>query len=247
MIDNNLYVVYLKDLPEELDKLNNTVLSKAGFTKVVCIHKDSYIQLIKDGTIPNFTLCIDRTYNDISSLISDAKGIEVSAFFSRTYKNEDSSFCLYGLSLSIAEIFQDHYKRYTWNNITDMFSFYQKFVLPEDLKVDVVESVPTVQEEVVQETTAEDTDNGGIDALSKPSVEPKDVTTPESLFKDTSSPVVEVGILSDPIETLSTQIELPFDEEDNSLDFYKEFYKRTTHILSLIDDLKTFSKKVEDV
>lgn len=232
-MDNSLYVVHSSETEEQLDKFK-VVLQKAGFTDIKYILEKDYLISLENKIIPNFTLCIQRTYRKVNSIYSNVIDVPIHEFFSKEYVNKKESLCLSGLPFSISEIFNDQYKRYAWNIICTLYKNYSSMV--------------TVEDTISQEDTLKQ-DKPFEEIIHKePNVieEPKDIHELEikdncNLFESDNTPLISVPVVS---EVKEEQLELNLEQYDNSdYEFYKTFYEKYVKFINIFEELRSDVKE----
>lgn len=233
-MDNYLYVVHSSETEEQLNKFD-TVLKKAGFNKIKHILDNEYVELLDKEELPNFTLCVQRTYRSISSKFSNKINVEAHEFFSKEYVSKNKNLCLSGLPFSINEIFNDQYKRYAWKVICNLYENYSSMTLN-----DISEDHQNSDEDDIKEVEI---------IHQEPSVieEPKcvtqlDIKDSHSLFEDDS---VSIDIptneedIKDSIQENKEPVQLQLQLEDTSdYEFYKSFYNKYSKFIKLFEELK---------
>lgn len=248
-MDNSLYVVHSSETEEQLNKFK-VVLEKAGFTDITYILEKDYLQSLENKIIPNFTLCIQRTYRKVNSVYSNVIDVPIHEFFSKEYVNKDECLCLSGLPFSISEIFNDQYKRYAWNIICNLYKNYSSMVVNTD--TEVIEEISTTEDVFVDNNAVVITveDQKPLEEIihKEPSVieEPKDIheldiKDNDNLFESNDVPSISIPVVS---EIKEEQLELNLEQDDNTdYEFYKSFYEKYVKFISIFEELKSDVKE----
>lgn len=130
-MDGNIYIVYdpsVEDLTS-LNKFLGVVLDKAKFplTSVQFKTQEEYLAIL-DTTLPNFTICLNKTYTEVSLKISNIVEQPPFKFFSRTYIDSTKKLSVLGLLNSVDQIFNDiDIKKSSWVKLLKFIETYNDY------------------------------------------------------------------------------------------------------------------------
>lgn len=130
-MDGNIYIVYDPSVEDliSLNKFLGVVLDKAKFplTSVQFKTQEEYLAIL-DTTLPNFTICLNKTYTEVSLKISNIVEQPPFKFFSRTYIDSTKKLSVLGLLNSVDQIFNDiDIKKSSWVKLLKFIETYNDY------------------------------------------------------------------------------------------------------------------------
>lgn len=160
--DKNIYVVYDPKIEDSssLSKFLGIVLDKAKYPikLVEFITLEDYLKLVETNGPRNFTICLNKTYSDVSLKYGSILEEATFKFFSRYYQNPEKGIAILGLLTDVSEIFSnDASKKNAWGKLVTLQKFYTEhssgFESKVITKTVIEEPVKEVKEEVEDETS----------------------------------------------------------------------------------------------
>lgn len=234
--DKNIYVVYDPKIEDSssLSKFLGIVLEKAHYPikDVEFVTLPDYLKLIETNGPRNFTICLNKTYSDISLKYGAILEEATFKFFSRFYQNTEKRIAVLGLLMDVHTIFDDeNSKKSAWSKLITLQKFYEEH--KKGLTHTAIE--PEKEEEYLELTDVEEL-----------FPEPEDDDVPE-VIKSSEEIIKEEKIVEEIPATVpkkSLVIRDAIEPEKVSYEDLLAFYKLTSSILVYIDSLKTLSNKI---
>jgi len=234
--DKNIYVVYDPKIEDSssLSKFLGIVLEKAHYPikDVEFVTLPDYLKLIETNGPRNFTICLNKTYSDISLKYGAILEEATFKFFSRFYQNTEKRIAVLGLLMDVHTIFDDeNSKKSAWSKLVTLQKFYEEH--KKGLTHTAIESEK--EEEYLELTDVEEL-----------FPEPEDDDVPE-VIKSSEEIIKEEKIVEEIPATVpkkSLVIRDAIEPEKVSYEDLLAFYKLTSSILVDIDSLKTLSNKI---
>lgn len=130
MVGNkSIYVVYDPKIEDSssLSKFLGIVLDKAQYPidLVEFVTLDEYLVILDKRGICNFTICLNKTYSDVSIKYGALLEESTFKFFSRYYQNPDKQIAILGLLMNVSSIFEDDAsKKSAWAKLVTFQRFY---------------------------------------------------------------------------------------------------------------------------
>ena len=239
--DKNIYVVYDPKIEDSssLSKFLGIVLEKAQYPikDVEFVTLTDYLKLLETQGPRNFTICLNKTYSDISLKYGAILEEATFKFFSRFYQNPEKKIAILGLLMDVRTIFDDeNSKKNAWGKLVTLQKFY------EEHKKGMIHAVIQEAQDEVEKTKVE------------PDQEYLDLTDVEDIFEEDSVPEVikssedirkeEVKSIATPVKKSLTIRDAIVEPEKTSYDDLLAFYKLASGILEDITSIKTLSEKI---
>lgn len=243
-MSKNIYLVYDAKIENNttINKLL-TVLDKAGYDvldTVVPIAAPDFEELL-EKEIPNFAICLNKTFKDFSITYSDKLDVPIFEFFSKEYLNKEKKICIAGLLLNIDDVFETAYKRYSWTVLTKFLENYN------DLSA-VVAEVPV--EEIIEEEIEEPEPDIFCEYLDNhvPEVVEKPNDSVQDILRDHDEKVVSEVVSEVETETLQASSEVVEigSIESISEESFKEFYFNVKQLISQFNLVQNQLKQIEN-
>ena len=230
--DKNIYVVYDPKIEDSssLSKFLGIVLEKANYPikDVEFITLQNYIKLLETKGPRNFTICLNKTYSDISLKYGALLEEATFKFFSRFYQNPEKQIAILGLLMDITTLFSDeNSKKGAWSKLVTFQKFY------EDHKKGMQNTNISQDDEYLALTEVQELFDEDVPEVIQDSTPPVEVP----LKKEVEAPVASKKVLSirDAISPA---------EQNPSYETLLEFYKLTHKVLKGLDDLKQLDQKL---
>lgn len=249
LMSKNIYLVYDAKIENNttINKLL-TVLDKAGFDvldTVVPIAAPDFAELL-EKELPNFAICLNKTFKDFSITYSDKLEVPIFEFFSKEYLNKEKKICIAGLLLNIDDIFETAYKRYSWTVLTKFLENYNELsIVTEVTPPNPVEDVIVIDEEEFEpDIFCEYLDNNPREV-----VEETNRGAAQDILQEISQEVESEVVVEVDTKTLSTEnnesdnVEVLTPILDESL---KDFYLNVKQLISQFNLVQNQLKQIEN-
>lgn len=242
--DKNIYVVYDPKIEDSssLSKFLGIVLDKAHFPikLVEFITLENYVKLLEKEGPRNFTICLNKTYSDVSLKYGAILEEATFKFFSRYYQNPDRSIAILGLLMDVDTIFSDDAsKKNAWGKLVTFQKFYaQHQSTLETLVINIeekstIEATPSPEEEYLVLTDVAEVMDDDI---------PEVIKSSEDIIKEEK--IVEPIKKSATKKSLSIKDAIVPKSEEPSYETLLEFYKLASLILGDISKLKALAASI---
>lgn len=237
--DKNIYVVYDPKIEDSssLSKFLGIVLEKAQYPikDVEFVTLPDYLKLLETQGPRNFTICLNKTYSDISLKYGAILEEATFKFFSRFYQNPEKKIAILGLLMDVHTIFDDeNSKKNAWGKIVTLQKFY------EEHKKGMTQAV--IQPERKEVETKVESDQEYLDLTNVEDIFEEDDGVPEVI--KSSEDIRKEEVLSTPVKKSLTIRDAITEPEKISYDDLLAFYKLASGILVDIASLKTLSEKI---
>lgn len=237
--DKNIYVVYDPKIEDSssLSKFLGIVLEKAQYPikDVEFVTLPDYLKLLETQGPRNFTICLNKTYSDISLKYGAILEEATFKFFSRFYQNPEKKIAILGLLMDVHTIFDDeNSKKNAWGKIVTLQKFY------EEHKKGMTQTV--IQPERKEVETKVESDQEYLDLTNVEDIFEEDDGIPEVI--KSSEDIRKEEVLSTPVKKSLTIRDAITEPEKISYDDLLAFYKLASGILVDIASLKTLSEKI---
>lgn len=238
--DKNIYVVYDPKIEDSssLSKFLGIVLEKAHYPikDVEFVTLSDYIKLLETHGPRNFTICLNKTYSDISLKYGAILEEATFKFFSRFYQNTEKRIAILGLLMDVHTIFDDeNSKKNAWGKLVTLQKFYEehkKGMTQVDIKTEVVKT----------DDQAVEPDQEYLDLTAVQDIIEEDV--PEVIKSSDDIRKEEEAITPPPVKKSLTIRDAIVEPEKTSYEDLLAFYKLASSILVDVASLKTLSEKI---
>ena len=232
--DKNIYVVYDPKIEDSssLSKFLGIVLEKAQYPikDVEFVTLPDYLKLLETQGPRNFTICLNKTYSDISLKYGAILEEATFKFFSRFYQNPEKKIAILGLLMDVHTIFDDeNSKKNAWGKIVTLQKFY------EEHKKGMTQTVIQLERKEVETKVEPDQEYLDLTNVEDDGI-PEVIKSSEDIRKE--------EVLSTPVKKSLTIRDAITEPEKISYDDLLAFYKLASGILVDIASLKTLSEKI---
>ena len=150
---DKLYLVYDSKIETEdsLNLLLNKVIKSAGFdlSLIKTIPVETVEEMIENNILPTYLICINQTFKDLNAIYSDRLEVPIYEFFSKEYSNESLGIIMTGILLDVNSIFEDAYKRYSWNVIKKFKIGFDEIF--DKFNTNKTQETSTIQKEIIED------------------------------------------------------------------------------------------------
>lgn len=139
-MSNTIYLVYdpkietKESLKRFIDIMVKADLDSKSISPIV---EDDFSKLL-EKSVPNFAICLNKTYKEFNTVYSDKLDVPIFEFFSKEFVSSEYKICLSGILLDIDSVFKSEYKRYAWNVLLNFAKNYNKYKSQEEIVLTVV-------------------------------------------------------------------------------------------------------------
>ncbi len=169
---DKLYIVYDSkvETEESLNKFITKVIEpvKIDSNHVKTVTLEVVERMAENNILPAYCLGLNQTYKDLQVLYSNSIDTPIYDFYTKEFVQTDLKVCLSGILLDIDSVFEDAYKRYSWNIVKKLASNYAQFSSEDRVTIEQNEEIPSylnmgpleeVEKEVVKKPISEEVVN----------------------------------------------------------------------------------------
>ena len=247
--DKNIYVVYDPRIEDSssLSKFLGIVLDKAHYPikLVEFITLENYVKLLEKEGPRNFTICLNKTYSDVSLKYGAILEEATFKFFSRYYQNPEQSIAILGLLMDVDVIFSDDAsKKNAWGKLVTFQKFYAQHQSNLDTAPAVKVEVQAPSESVIEDEYLVLTDVVEVMDDNVPEV----IKSSEEIIKEKE--VVEIPVVKETPKKAATKKSLSIKDaiipktDEPSYEALLEFYKLASLILGDVSKLKALAVSI---
>ena len=144
---DKLYIVYDSkvETEESLNKFITKVIEpvKIDSNHVKTVTLEVVERMAENNILPAYCLGLNQTYKDLQVLYSNSIDTPIYDFYTKEFVQTDLKVCLSGILLDIDSVFEDAYKRYSWNIVKKLASNYAQFSSEDRVTIEQNEEIPS--------------------------------------------------------------------------------------------------------